>query len=259
MSGGTHEDLIRDQFTRQATPFSTAASISDAQALDMVVAAGRPEPGDTVLDLACGGGLIVCAFAPHVRHATGIDLTPAMLDRARVLAAEKGVANVSWREGDIRALPWPDATFDIVVTRLSFHHLRDPAGVLAEMARVCRPAGRIVVVDMRASEEPAKAAAWNRLEKLRDPSHVRCLSLTELQSLFAAAGLPAPEVRHYELRDEVRNLLARSFPNPGDAERITALFAAQVERDSLGIEVRRDGDTLRYAYPVAILASTRRR
>jgi ubiquinone/menaquinone biosynthesis C-methylase UbiE len=259
MSGGTHEDLIRDQFTRQATPFSTAASISDAQALGMIVAAGRPEPGDTVLDLACGGGLIVCAFAPHVRHATGIDLTPAMLDRARVLAAEKGVANVSWREGDIRVLPWPDSTFDIVATRLSFHHLRDPAGALAEMARVCRPGGRIVVVDMCASEDPAKAAAWNRLEKLRDPSHVRCLSLTELQSLFAAAGLPAPEVGHYELRDEVRNLLARSFPNPGDAERITALFAAQVERDSLGIEVRRDGDTLRYAYPVAILASTRQR
>ncbi len=255
MSEGTHDGLIRDQFTRQATPFSTAATISDEQALRMIVAAGRPGPDDTVLDLACGGGLVVCAFAAHVREATGIDLTPAMLERARALAAEKGLTNVAWREGDVRSLPWPDASFGIVVTRFSFHHFEDPLGALREMARVCRPGGRIVVVDMIASEDPAKAAAWNRLEVLRDPSHVRARSLTELKSLFPLAGLPPPDATFYELRDEVRNLLARSFPNPGDTERITALFARQAEQDSMGIEVRDDGAALRYAYPVAILAS----
>ncbi len=252
-----HDDLIRDQFTRQAIPFSTAPAISDEHALAMIVAAGRPGPDDTVLDLACGGGLIVCAFAPHVRHATGIDLTPAMLDRARALSAEKGLSNVAWRQGDVRALPWPDASFSIVVTRFSFHHFHDPLGALREMMRVCRLGGRIVVVDMYASEERAKAEAWNRLEVLRDPSHVRALSLAELTALFPAAGLPNPEVRFYELRGDVKSLLARSFPLPGDAERITALFAAQTERDSMGIAVRREGAALHYAYRVAILATTR--
>jgi len=150
MSGTSHDDLIRDQFTRQAVPFSTAAPISDERALAMVVAAGQPGPNDDVLDLACGGGLIVCAFAPHVRHATGIDLTPAMLDSARTLAAEKRLNNVTWRQGNVRALPWPDASFDIVVTRFSLHHFQDPLAVLCEMKRVCRPGGRIVVVDMYA-------------------------------------------------------------------------------------------------------------
>ncbi len=257
MDRSTHDSLIRDQFTRQAIPFSTAAPISDERALAMIVAAGRPGADDTVLDLACGGGLIVCAFAPHVRRATGIDLTPAMLERARALAAEKGLSNVEWRGGDVRALPWPDASFDIVVTRFSFHHFQDPLGALREMARVCRPGGRVVVVDMYASEEAAKAEAWNRLEVLRDPSHVRALSLSELTALFPAVGLPAPETGFYELRGEVTSLLARSFPLPGDAERITALFAAQAERDTLGIEVRRDGEALRYTYKVAILAARR--
>jgi SAM-dependent methyltransferase len=252
-----HDTLILDQFTRQATPFSTAPAISDEQALRMIIAAARPESDDTVLDLACGGGLIACAFAPHVRHATGIDLTPAMLARARTLAEEKGLVNLTWQEGDIRALLWPDATFSIVVTRFSFHHLLDPLGTMREMVRVCRPGGRVVVVDMYASEDSDKAAAWNRLELLRDPSHVRSLSLTELRGLFAAAGLPAPEATFYELRSDVGSLLARSFPNPGDEQRIVALFAAQVEQDSMGIEVRSDNGMLRYAYPVAILASTR--
>jgi ubiquinone/menaquinone biosynthesis C-methylase UbiE len=257
MSDATHQDLILDQFTRQATPFSTANTITDANALRMIVAAAMPGPRDTVLDVACGGGIIVCAFAPEAKHATGIDMTPAMLDRARQLAAEKGIANVSWDQGDVGSLPYADGAFDIVVTRFSMHHFLDPIGVLREMVRVCAPGGRIVVVDMYASEDPAKAAEWNRLEKLRDPSHVRCLTLTELKGLFGTAGLPAPKASFYELRDEVRNLLRRSFPNPGDDVKIIEMFAASAEDDRLGIPVRRDGDRINYAYPIAILAAQR--
>ena len=257
MSDTAHQDLILDQFTRQATPFSTADTITDANALRMIVAAATPGPGDTVLDVACGGGIIVCAFAPGVKHATGIDMTPAMLDRARQLAAEKDLANVSWDQGDVGSLPYPDGAFDIVVTRFSMHHFLDPIGVLREMVRVCAPGGRVVVVDMYASENPAKATEWNRLEKLRDPSHARCLTLTELKALFGSVGLPAPEAGFYELRDEVRNLLRRSFPNPGDDVKIIAMFSASAEDDRLGIPVRREGDRINYAYPIAILAARR--
>src|SRR5882757_10618591 len=101
MTDTEHQSRIRDQFTRQATPFSTAAPIASEATLRMIIDAAQPGPDDTVLDVACGGGIVVCAFAPHVRHATGIDVTPAMLERARALAAEKGVSNVSWRQGDV--------------------------------------------------------------------------------------------------------------------------------------------------------------
>src|SRR5690348_16103584 len=189
MSDQTHSALIRDQFTRQATPFSTAAPIADAGALAMIVEAAEAGLDDTVLDVACGGGIVVCGFAPHVRRATGIDMTPAMLEQARRLSAEKGLANVSWEEGDVARLPYPDGAFTIVVTRFAVHHFPDPAAVFAEMVRVCAPGGRVVVVDTCASAEPAKAAEFNRLELLRDPSHVRALPLAELQGLFRAAGL----------------------------------------------------------------------
>ncbi len=210
-----------------------------------------------MLDVACGGGIVVCAFAPEVRHATGIDMTPAMLDRARQLAAEKGIANASWDQGDVGSLPYADATFDIVVTRFSMHHFLDPAGVLREMVRVCRPGGRVVVVDMYASDDPVKAAEWNRAERLRDPSHVRCLTLPELKGLFGTVALPAPALAFYELRDEIRSLLARSFPNPGDDVKIIAMFAASADDDRLGIPVQREGEWINYAYPIAILSAKR--
>ena len=180
-----------------------------------------------------------------------------MLERARALAAEKGLANVTWQEGEVERLPYPDGAFTIVVTRFAMHHFLDPAAVFREMARVCAPGGRVVVVDTYTSEDAAKAAAFNRLERLRDPSHARSLYLAELKGLFRIAGLGEPRASFYELRDTVTNLLARSFPNPGDDKRIVDMFAAAIEDDSLGIPVRRAGEELEYAYPVAILAAKR--
>src|SRR5215472_11866336 len=106
MAETDHQGLILDQFTRQATVFSTAPTITDEDALRMIVEAARPTRDDRVLDVACGPGLVVCAFAPHVREATGIDVTPAMLERARKLAADKGLPNVAWRHGDVYLLPY---------------------------------------------------------------------------------------------------------------------------------------------------------
>ena len=257
MTASAHEDMIRDQFTRQSQVFNAAAPIANADALQLIVNAARPGPGDTVLDVACGGGLVARAFAPHVRHATGIDVTPAMLDTARQAAAEKGLANLTWDQGDVTTLPYADGAFTIVATRFSFHHFLDPLAVLKEMARVCAPGGRIVVADSSPSEDKAKAAAFNRLELLRDPSHTRALPLSEMKRLFTAAGLGEPSVSFSEIRDVVSNLLARSYPNPGDDKKIVAMFRASARDDSLGIEVRLDGEAIHYAYPVAICAAVR--
>jgi ubiquinone/menaquinone biosynthesis C-methylase UbiE len=257
MPRADHLDLIRDQFTRQAVPFSTAKTIADERALRLLVAFSDANPGDRVLDVACGGGNVVCAFAPVVDHATGIDVTPAMLERAQTVANARGLENVSWDLGDVTSLPYPDATFTLVVTRFSFHHFPDPAVVLREMIRVCVPGGRVVVVDMHASEDPDKAAEFNRMEKLRDPSHVRALSRAELHALFSEAGLRRVQETAYELRDELENLLARSFPNPGDDAHIRQIFRAAAADDRLGLEVRLEGERVHYAYPVAVLAATR--
>lgn len=257
MTDEAHDRLILDQFTRQAIPFTTARALNDERALRMVVAACAPQPGDHALDVACGGGIVACALAPYVTAVTGVDMTPAMLDRARAIAAEKAVGNASWQHADATSLPFETGRFSIVATRFSFHHLLDPLVTLREMARVCRPGGRVVVVDMYASEEPGRAAEWNRLEKWRDPSHVRVLPLSELTALFPAAGLPVPSVACYDIRDTVDNLLARSFPRDGDAPKIRALFRASVDDGRLGIECTMDGNEIRYAYPTAILSAVR--
>jgi len=248
-----HRQTILDQFTRQATPFSTSPGIKDEAALALVVDFSGAGPEDTVLDVACGPGILACAFAGAARHVTGIDITPAMLDRARALQRERRLTNLTWREGDVALLPFDNDAFSIVVSRFAFHHFLDPGVVLREMVRVCSPAGQVVVVDSAPASE--KADAFDRMEKLRDPSHVRAMPIEALCTLFAGAGLPAPRQSFYRLEGELEGLLARSFPNPGDAERIRPLFEASLEHDALDLAARRDGGLIRYGYPVAVLAS----
>src|SRR4051812_39345318 len=109
MAGTAHADKIVDQFTRQAVPFSTAKTIADRKALQLLIDVTNAGAEDTVLDVACGGGNVICAFAPVVRHATGIDMTPAMLGHARATGKREGLTNVSWDLGQATALPYADA------------------------------------------------------------------------------------------------------------------------------------------------------
>lgn len=249
----THHDRILDQFTRQAVPFAEAQAIRDQEVLDRIVKLAEAGFDHTSLDVACGPGLLACAFARVVRHAVGIDLTPAMLEQARKTQAAQGLANVSWQQGDVMALPYPDAHFSIVTSRFAFHHLLDPLGALKEMRRVSKPGGRVVVADM--APAPEKADALNAEERLRDPSHVRGMPLKELCSLFAQAGLPAPRVERYRLEGELEDLLARSFPNEGDADRIRKIFADSLETDALDLATRCENGNIFYGFPVAVLVA----
>ena len=252
---GTHKDSILDQFTRQAVPFSTAASIRDEAALRLIVEFSGAGPDDTVLDVACGGGLVVCAFAKTVRHATGIDLTPAMLEQARKNQAAQGLTNVTWKQGDVLPLSFPDASFSIITSRFAFHHFLDPLAVLKEMKRVATPGGKVMVVD--SAPAPDRADAFNRVEKLRDPSHVRAMPADEHKSLYAKAGLPEPRLTWYRLESEMEALIARSFPNPGDDDKIRALFRASLADDALGIQTRLQDGKIHYGFPVAVLVADR--
>jgi SAM-dependent methyltransferase len=163
---------------------------------------------------------------------------------------------VTWQVGDAVPLPFPDAAFSVVVTRYSFHHFLDPKAVLAEMVRVCRPGGRWAVIDVFTSS-PQQAEAYNRVEKLRDPSHVRALSLEELNGLCHDAGLRDVKTGFYRLEVSLEELLGRSFPNPGDADRIRQMFADDVGMDRLGVGTHRKNGAIHFAFPIAVVLGCR--
>src|SRR5262245_9490949 len=227
-----HNSAIADQFTRQAAQFAASAVHHNQAALDLLVGSAKPQSEDVALDVACGPGSVVAAFARWVRCAEGLDATEAMLEEARKLAAREGLANVAWHRGDAYALPFADGSFNIVSCRYAFHHMQEPARALAEMIRVSRVGGRIVVCDPFASDDPAKAAALNAMERHRDPSTVEFRPLAFYRALFAAAGLAAPEVHFYQVPAERERLIAMAYPANDDRAGLRAILDAAVEGDA---------------------------
>jgi SAM-dependent methyltransferase len=250
-----HEDqrrLIVDQFTHMAIPFAELPAHSTDDSIRLVREAARIGSTDDVLDVACGPGLLACAFAAHARHVTGIDLTPAMIEQAQFLQRSKGLVNLVWKVGDVLSLPYPDDTFSVVFTRYSFHHLLDPKAVLAEMVRVARPGGRVVVVDVYTTS-PEQAEEYNHVEKLRDPSHVRALGLDELEALFRSQELDAVTTAFYKLDVGLEEILGASFTKADDAATIRRIFADDLKRNCLGVGARLEGGQIHFSFPTVVL------
>lgn len=248
-----HTARIIEQFTQQAIPFTELPGHYDA--IERLLEMAQVSANDRVLDIACGPGLVSCAFARRAQHVTGIDLTPAMLDQARQRQAKESLNNLSWQCADALALPFPEAHFSCVITRYSFHHLLAPAAALREMIRVCQPGGRILVADVAMPD--AQSAAYDALELLRDPSHTHALSHSEWTELFAHAGLENLQYSDYEVPLELEAQLRASFPVEGGAERIRQWLTNDVGRNDLGIQAHWQDGALHYRVPIRIYTGTK--
>ncbi|MBS1862550.1 MAG: class I SAM-dependent methyltransferase [Actinobacteria bacterium] len=184
-----HSAQVRDEFAYQADSFARSPTMSLAETLDVLVDLVPEDAGARWIEVACGPGLIARAMAPRVGSVVGLDLTPAMIEKARADVAAARVENVSFELGDATAIDLPDDSLDGAITRFSLHHIPGPVRVLEEMRRVVRPGGYVVVAD-HVTDDDGAAAAWHEeIERLRDPSHWACLTPARIAELAGRVGL----------------------------------------------------------------------
>jgi ubiquinone/menaquinone biosynthesis C-methylase UbiE len=143
---------------------------------------------ERALDAGTGAGALALALSDLVAEVGACDVVPALLEQARRLAGDRH-PNVSFVEGDLLALPFPAASFDLVGTLTTFHHLLHPERALAELVRVTKANGRLLIIDHLAPLDPMRALELDRFERVRDPSHARKLSDQDMRSLFDMNGL----------------------------------------------------------------------
>jgi ubiquinone/menaquinone biosynthesis C-methylase UbiE len=190
-----------DRFARTAERVAAHQDRRAARLSEQVRAFVRPRGDERALDVGTGAGALAFAFAPLVRDVVGIDPVPELLELARA----RGLPNTEFVEGDGTALPFPDASFDLVATHRTLHHVSEPERVVAELARVTRSGGHVLIVDQLAPGDAGAAATLHEFESVRDPSHTRLLGDHELRELCAANRLSLVRER---LDDEERDLVA---------------------------------------------------
>ncbi len=189
MESEEHHAVTREEFDRQADTMPEASIFNDSDILDRIMSAARSTGKSRALDLGCGPGIITEALAVNAGEVAALDLSPEMIRRAHRRCEKAGRKNVRFAVGKAEKLPFHNASFDVIVTRLTLHHFPDPDAALSEMVRVLQPDGRIVIADIVSSQVPEESELHNALEILRDPSHVRMIPYTELKHLIRSAGL----------------------------------------------------------------------
>jgi SAM-dependent methyltransferase len=180
-----------------------------------------------------------------------------MLEQARGLARRQNVNNVEWRAGDVYQTPYADGSFNIVTCRFAFHHFEKPALAFAEMIRLVASGGRVVVCDGLASEEAAKAEAFNAMERRRDPSTVEFRTLPYLRGLFEAAGLGDPQVQRFDVSYLASDLVARSFPVDNDRAGLLAMIESTVAGDKMDVGAHWTPEGVRFAFRSAVLSAVK--
>jgi ubiquinone/menaquinone biosynthesis C-methylase UbiE len=252
-----HDRLIRNEFTRQAAVMATAAIFNDANVLARIRDAARLTRSSRVLDVACGPGIVAEALAPGTGEVVGCDMTPEMLEKARERCAKAGLDNTRFTPGRAEALPFPDASFDVVVSRSAVHHFPDPPAAFREMARVVKPGGRVITVDVQSSEVAEEAALHNALEILRDPSHVRMLPKSELHRAITSAGLVVEDAitwtNHREFAEWMKITAAPERIAP-----LEVVMATLARRGaSAGIGLRLEDGKMRFEHTAALTVAIR--
>jgi SAM-dependent methyltransferase len=221
-------DAVVREFTHQSASFNAAPAMRSADTLGRLLDLIPAAAGERWLDAACGPGLVARGLAPRVGRVQGVDMTPAMVDLATREAAREGIPNAAFSVGDATALGFEPGSFDGAVTRFSLHHIPRPGRVVAELARVVRPGGAVVIADHVTSED-ADVAAWHEeIERLRDPSHWACLTPARLRTLGETAGLALEREEMQPLAIDYEEWIGRGSGGPASRGLIAAALAERV-------------------------------
>jgi SAM-dependent methyltransferase len=213
--------LSGDRWSRTAAQLAELEESRRADLSEHVRRFVQPSGDERALDAGAGTGALAFALSPHVREVVAVDRVPELLAEARARAA--AFPNVTFVEGDASRLALESASFDIAGCARTLHHVHRPELVVAELARLTRPGGRVLIVDQIAPADPLVALDLDRFERARDATHERLLADVDVRLLLEANDLVVTRTEFAEERRDLDRYLDLAGCTGEARERAAAL------------------------------------
>ncbi len=235
--------LVQEQFGKIAASYLTSAPHAKGASLERLVVLTAPQKSWRALDVATGGGHVAYTFAPHVERMWATDITQEMLDMVRGEAQKRGLKNIRTAYAKAEALPFEDASFDLVTSRIAPHHFDSIPDFLKEVHRVLKLGGLVAIVD---NVVPAGLVGdyINAFERFRDPSHLRAWTMEEWRKAFVDADLKITHEEQIYKQMEFKSWAARHDVNMQNFLRAMLSAMAPAVKDVL--EPKGAGDALTF-------------
>ena len=179
--------LVQEQFGKNAAGYLTSTPHALGKSLERLVVLTAPQKSWRALDVATGGGHVAYTFAPHVARVWATDITQEMLDLVKGEAEKRGLSNIRTTYAKAEALPFEDASFDLITCRIAPHHFDSIPHFLDEVHRVLAPGAVFAMVD-NVVPDGSVGDYVNAFERFRDPSHLRAWTMEEWRAALKAHG-----------------------------------------------------------------------
>lgn len=249
----SQKSLVQKRFGRQASAYSTSSILSNQENLNDIIQLAGISATDSILDVATGTGFLAAAFCDAGARVLATDLTAPMLEQARLKVEHRD--NAAFALADVERLPFSETTFDVISCRVAFHHFPHPLVALKEMARVCKLGGRVVIMDVISEENAAKSKYQNRMEVLRDPSHIKHYSQSEFEQMMGECGLAVDKIRLWQFTWFFDEWMRIAGASAADVQKARTLMLDSIDGDKAGLRPElRDGE-LFFTYTTIIIVA----
>lgn len=238
----THSQTVQQQFDPLASGYLASAVHASGPDLDWVTQwlGGAGAPAQSALDVGSGPGHLSFRLAAQIERVCAADPSAAMLATAASEAARRQLSLVTC-QAPAESLPLPDAGFDVVGTRFSAHHWPDVSRALVEMRRVARRGASLLLIDLLGDDSPLVDTHLQAVELIRDPGHVRDLTVAEWQAALRTTGWRIREFQSWPLRLDFDSWVGRMRVPAGRTALLLEMLAGAPSEVRQALAIEADG------------------
>jgi ubiquinone/menaquinone biosynthesis C-methylase UbiE len=225
--------IVKDQFNRQAQNFNHWDITQNENIHQSLFIFCGLQPGEVLLDVACGTGTFAIFAAKKIKAVKGVDISENMIEIAKKQAKKSGLKNVEFTCHDVENIPCANETFPVVLSKSALHHMKDYEAVFKEMIRCCQIGGRICIEDIIAYDDKKLDDFFEALEVEIDRSHNRSLSKRTIFNLYKQHNIKVLRLFESAVELDVDDYVNHAVQSKNSKQKINQLLLAGLKNKNI--------------------------